>query len=105
MLVEHLLSVTLVTGHKIEKINDLLLVFDCISNPLIGSDRIILYTSNRDLPLSETIMTKRRGCSLCGFCSIVYGGRCSLMGSIAFHRMGMNILCYLSRSVIVGVLG
>jgi len=55
VLVEHLLNVTPITDHMAKSINDLLLIFDCISGPLIGSDRVVLYTRVKDLLLSRTI--------------------------------------------------
>ena len=78
------------------RINDILLVLDCVFGILIEGDRVNLCIGVGDLPLSQTIQSKRWECFLCGLRVVVYGGRCSLMGSIVFHQMGVNILCGLS---------
>ena len=84
-----------ITYHMAERIDDLLLTFDCVSGPLIESDRDFLYTSVRDLPLSGTIQNEMWGCSLCGLYVVVYKDRRLLIGSINLHWIEAYILCCL----------
>ena len=49
MLAEHLLNVTHVIDHMVERIDDLLLVFDCVTVPWIEDNMIDLYASVEDL--------------------------------------------------------
>ena len=83
-----------VTNHITERINDLLLVLDCVSGPLTKGDKVVLCISIRRLLLSITIQCKRWVCSLCGLHAMVYGGRCSLMGSIVLQHGGEHPMWY-----------
>ena len=58
-----ILNVTLVTDHMTLRINDLLLVLNCVFGPLIESN-VVLCTSGGNLPLSGTIRCKS-GDALC----------------------------------------
>ena len=50
---------THVIDHKDERINNLLLAFDCVTNLQTRGDTVILYVGVRDLQLSGT--TQSRG--------------------------------------------
>lgn len=55
MLLEHLLKVMLVTYHMAERINGLLIVFNCVYVPQTRGSIIVLYVDVGDLPLSKII--------------------------------------------------
>ena len=58
-MVEHLLNVTLMIDYMIVRINELLLVFNCVSYTLTRGDRVSLCIGVGHLPLSGTIQYER----------------------------------------------
>ena len=65
-MVKHLLIVTHIIDHMAKKINNLLLAFDCASDPWTEDNTVVLYVGVEDLPLSRTIRREVRcGNALC----------------------------------------